>query len=180
LFGIVMGMLWALLFSSQSIINRALGIQPDFNNTSYLMGARSALGAWLNQVPVSVTSTLMFFFMLFILRVLLRNQWAAAAVFVALWTLLQSLGSRHPWIDAGTLAPIYTIAAVASVRFGLVTLAVAVFTADTVANLPVTTNTQAWYFPAMLFALASVVVFALWSFRSATAGRKLISANLLD
>jgi len=180
LFGIVMGMLWALLFSAQSIIHRALGIQPDFDNTDYLLGARSVLGAWLTQVPVSVTSTLIFFFLLFILRVLLRNQWAAAAVYVALWTLLQSLGSRHPWIDGGVSAAIYSIAAVAIVRFGLVTLAVAVFTADTLGNLPVTTNTQVWYFPAMIFALASIAVFALWSFRSATAGRKLISADLLD
>jgi hypothetical protein len=75
---------------------------------------------------------------------------------------------------------VYAIAAVALVRFGLVTLAAAIFTVDTVGDLPITTNTSLWYFGSTVFVMAAVVVLAAWAFRAATAGRKLFSADLFE
>jgi hypothetical protein len=181
LLGVVLGILWILIFTIGTAIKHTLGAEPSFsNNTDYLLGARSTLGAWLIQVPGSVRATLMFFFLLFIFRVVLRNKWAAAAVFVALWTLLQSLGSTHPAIDIPASIAVYAIAAVALVRFGLVTLAVAVFTADSMGNLSLSTNPSIWYFGSTVFVVATVVLLAAWAFQSATAGRKLFAAELFE
>jgi len=123
---------------------------------------------------------LLFFFMLFILRVLLRNKWLAAGVFVAIWSVFQTLASSHPLIDGPAVAAIYLIAAVALVRFGLVTLAVAVFTTDSIGNLPITFNPSIWYFWGPIFVMASVILLAVWAFRAATAGRKLFAADLFE
>jgi len=71
-------------------------------------------------------------------------------------------------------------AAVALVRFGLVTLAVAVFTTDSIGNLPITFNPSIWYFWGPIFVMASVILLAVWAFRAATAGRKLFAADLFE
>jgi hypothetical protein len=119
-------------------------------------------------------------FMLFILRVLLRNKWLAAAAFVAIWTVLQTLGSAHPWIALPVIMAIYIIAAVALVRFGLVTLAVAAFTTDSIGNVPITLNPSIWYFESTVFVVATVLALAGWAFYAATAGRKLFAGDLFE
>ncbi len=180
LFGVALGTLWTLIFEMRFTLTRIVGGPPSFHNTSYLEGARGALGAWLIQVPGAIRGTLMFFFILFILRVVLRNRWLAGIVFVAIWSLIQTGGGTHPVIEVSAAIAVYVIAAIALVRFGLVTLAAAVFTADVVANIPITMNPSIWYFGNIVFAMASVVALAAWSFHAATAGRKLFSADLFE
>ena len=180
LFGIVMGTLWILIFAIRSMVNLAHGAQPSLNNADYLEGARSTLGAWTVQVSSAIHATLVFLFLLFILRVLLRNQWLAAAAFVALWTLIQTLGTTHPAVDIPAAMAVYFIASMALVRFGLVTLAVAIFTTDSIGNVPISTNPSIWYFGSTVFAVAAVVLLAVWAFHAATAGRKFFSADLFE
>jgi serine/threonine-protein kinase len=180
LYGVVMGTLWLLIFAAKSMITRTLGAQPSTSNANYLEGARATLGEWLIHVPESIRGTLMFFFILFILRVLLRNRWLAAGVFVALWTLLQSLGSSHPAIEIPTEMAIYGIAAFSLTRFGLVTLAAAVFTTDSIGGIPITANPSIWYFGSTVFAFSAVFLLAVWAFHAATAGRKLFAADIFE
>ena len=180
LYGVAMGTVWMLIGAARALITRGMGGEPSFDNTDYLQGARSALGAWMVNVPAAVQGTLMFFFMLFIFRVLLRNRWLAAAVFVAIWTAIQTLGGAHLAINIPTWVAIYSIAAVALVRFGLVTLAAAVFTADSMGNVPITLNPSLWYFNATVFVTLAVLLLAVWSFKEATAGRKIFSADLFE
>jgi serine/threonine-protein kinase len=180
LYGVTLGVLWGTIFGIRAVLQHSMGGRPGTSNAEYLEGARSALGAWMVHVQGAVRGTLFFFFILFILRVLLRNQWLAAAIFVAIWTTIQSLGGSHPGIDIPTYIAIYSIAALALVRFGLVTLAAAFFTVDSIGNTPITTNPSLWYFGSTVFAMAAVIVLAAWSFRAATAGRKLFSADLFE
>jgi hypothetical protein len=180
LFGFALGTLWTMIGGIGDALGSRLGFAPGFHNVDFLNGMRSTLGSWTAQVSGAVRFTLVCFFMLFILRVLLRNKWLAAAVFVAIWTVLQSLGSTHPLMAVPILIPIYTIAAVALVRFGLVTLAVAAFTTDVIGNIPITLNPSIWYFGSTMFVVASVIVLAAWAFYAATAGRKLFATDLFE
>jgi serine/threonine-protein kinase len=180
LFGVAMGILWTVIGEIGSTVDRAFGGEPSFHSTDYLDGIRSTFGAYTAHVSGAVRFTLLFFFMLFILRVLLRNKWLAAGVFVAILTLVQTLGNAHPLIVAPVLIAIYTIAAVALVRFGLVTLAFAIFTTDSIGNLPITMNSSIWYFGSTVFVIVSVVVLAAWAFHAAIVGQKLFTADLFE
>jgi serine/threonine-protein kinase len=180
LFGVVLGTSWTVIMEISATLTRAAGGEPSFRNTDYLGGVRAAMGAWTHHMPGAVRATLMFFFMLFILRVLLRNQWLAAAGFVAVWTVYQTLGTARPFIDIPEVMAIYLIAALALVRFGLVALAVAVFVADSVGNPPLSLNPSIWYFGNSMFAVVAAVVLAAWAFHAATAGRRLFSADLFE
>jgi serine/threonine-protein kinase len=180
LFGVALGMVWTMLIGLDGILTTAVGGEPGFGNTHYMEGVRATLGAWTVQIPGAVRGTLIFFFMLFILRVLLRNKWLAAAVFVALWTAFQTVGSTHLFIDIPTIGALYLIAAIAVVRFGLVTLAAAVFVADTLGSLPITMNPSIWYFGSSVFVSVSIILLGAWAFHAATAGRKLFTGDLFE
>jgi hypothetical protein len=75
---------------------------------------------------------------------------------------------------------VYGIAAFALVRFGLITLAVAVFVADTMLNIPVTFDFSRWYAPNAMSVPIVVLALAGWAFWTALAGQKLIKGDGLD
>jgi len=181
LFGVALGTLWTTIGAIGDALARVFaGAEPSLHAVYYLNGIRSTLAQSTALVAESIRLSLVLFFMLFILRALLRNQWIAAGVFIAIWTVVQLLANSHPLIAAPIVIAIYTIAAVALVRFGLVTLAVAAFTTDSIANMPVTMNPSIWYFASTVFVVASIVLLAAWAFHAATAGRKLFSADLFE
>ena len=123
------------------------------------------------HVPGSITFTLLLFLILFLLRVLLRKSWLAAAGFVLLFTALKSVSSNYPAVEWPLQAILYTALAVGALRFGLVTLAIILFTADFALNIPVTLNPSAWYFTNATLALSVVAALAIWGFYTALAGQ---------
>jgi hypothetical protein len=83
-------------------------------------------------------------------------------------------------IDAPIWCVIYGIAAFAIVRFGLVTLATAVFTANVMLNLPHTADLSKWYAPAALGVALSFVALAAWGFYTSLAGQRLLKDDFFD
>jgi len=180
LFGTVLGMGWVLVFYLGYLFDIRVGEEPLFPSTDILEGVRATLGMWLGHVVRAAVAVLSFFFVLVFLRVLLRNRWLAAGLFVVLFSATKILASEHPLIDAPIWCIIYGIAAFAIVRFGLVTLAVAVFTANVLLNLPHTADVSKWYGPGAFTVLLSIVAIAGWGFYTSLAGHKLLKDDLFD
>jgi len=120
---------------------------------------------------------LQFFFLLVLLRVFVRNRWLAAVLFVVILTFPKVLGSQHLVTGVTMWTIVYAIAAFAVVRFGLVTLATAVFTANVLLNVPFTTDFSRWYAPNAACLILSFVVIAVWAFSTAMAGQKLLKSD---
>jgi len=180
LFGAVLGVVWCSIFVVHSLVMNSLGAAPGLGGLDYFLGARRAVGAILYHIPNSILFTLMFFFIIFLLRVLLRKQWLAAAAFTLIYTALATLGTDHPVVTAPFEILIYAIAAVVVVRLGLVALAAGIFTADLLGNLPHSTDFSAWYATTPLLALVVVVAMAIWGFRTSLAGRPLLKQELFE
>ena len=181
LFGVLLGLIWVLIINIRFAISVGwLGSAPQLHSSDYLLGLRSTVGGWLVQVPSGTQGTLFFFVILVVLRYLLRNPWAAAVGFTAIFTLMGSLQSSHPWVAAVSDIFVYGIAAFALVRFGLITLALAVFVADTMLNIPVTFDFSRWYAPNAMSVPIVVLALAVWAFWTALAGQKLIKGDGLD
>jgi predicted Ser/Thr protein kinase len=178
LFGVILGVIWILIFQVRGVLVMKAGASPDFPSTEYLVGGRAALGAWLTDIPLSIQSALIFFFLLFVLRVLLRKEWPAAIVFVAIWVVLKTLASDYPWIEGPTWTLIYGVAAIVVLRFGFVALAIGIFTADMLFNVPLTVDFSAWYSTSALLPLLSIVALAVWGFYNALGGQKLWQTDL--
>jgi hypothetical protein len=170
LYGAILGILVCDLFVLRYHLEARLGAAPASISTDYLVSTRGALGAWMMHVPASISFTLLLFLILFLFRVLLQKSWLAAIGFVLLFTALKSVSSDYPAVEWPIQAVLYTAVAAGALRFGLVALAVALFTADSALNIPVTLNPSAWYFTNATLALAAIAALAIWGFYTALAG----------
>ena len=164
LFGVLLGVIWIVVFKVNEFALMKVGASPNLYSTDYLVGARRAVGAWLSQVPSSILGTLEFFLLFLAAKVVLKRDWLAAIVFVGTFTALRLPGSNHLAVDAPTLIAVYLILALIMYRFGLVSLACAIFTVDLFQSVPFTGDFSAWYFGATMFALLSIVALAGWGF----------------
>ncbi len=172
LFGVILGVVWILVIQIRYIPMIRMGASPGLYTTEYLIGGRQALGAWLYQVPSAIVGALEFFFLLLGLKVLLRKDWIAAVAFVAIFTGLSSSGS-YLAVQIPTRILIYAIAVLIVYRFGLVPLAVAIFTVDMLVSVPFSADFSTWYMSTSLFALLSVVALAGWGFYYSLGGQPL-------
>jgi predicted Ser/Thr protein kinase len=164
LFGVLLGVVWIVVFKINSFALTRMGASPPLLSTEYLAGVRHGLGQWLSQLPQAILGTLQFFFLFLGVKLIFKKDWLAALVIVAIFTTAKSLGSTHLAVDATTSLVVYSILALIVYRFGLVSLACAIFAVDMLANVPFTADISAWYFGTTMFALLSVVALAGWGF----------------
>jgi serine/threonine protein kinase len=178
--GIMLGMAWVLVFEIGYFFKIRAGAPPQLSSTGYLLGTRETVAEWLSRVVLSIQGTLVFFFVLVLLRVLVRNRWLAAALFVSIFSAPRLLTSDHPAVDGLVWVTIYVIAAISVVRFGLVVLGLACFTANVLLNVPFTLDFSNWYAGHSLFIVLSFVALGTWGFYNSLAGKKLWKDELLD
>ncbi len=177
LFGVMLGIVWILIFEVRSIPLMRLGAAPGFGQAEFLEGGRQALGAWLLQAVTSVIGTLQFFFLLFGLKMLLRKEWLAAIAFVAIYALPKGLTSSHVAVELPTMILVYVVAVIIVFRFGLIPLAVAIFSINMAGELPFSSDFSAWYMTPSLLALLSILVLAAWGFYHSLGGQPLWSVE---
>lgn len=180
LFGVLLGAAWTLVFMIGAFFAIRAGTRPELPNTDYLEGARQSAAVLLLSLVGSVQSTLVFFLILVFLRVLFKNRWLAAAIFVLLFAVPRLVGSDHPMIDGPVWVVIYGIAAIAVVRFGLIVLAVGIVMANVLLNVPYTMDFSNWYAARSLCMLLAFVVTAVWGFYTSLAGQRLWKDELFD
>ncbi len=178
--GMLLGMAWILVFQVGILFLMRAGARPEFSRTEYLLGVRETAAAWLGNGVGSILGTLIFFFVLVLLRVLVRNRWLAAVLFVVINTAPKLLASDYPAIETPIWLIIYAIAAVAVVRFGLIVLATATFMTNVLLNLPCTLNFSDWYITSSIWVLLSFVALVAWGFYTSLGGKKLWKDELFE
>ena len=178
LFGVILGLVWILVFQIRSVIEMRMGASPALFSTDALMGGRVALGGWLAQWPQSIQSTLVFFLLLMGLKALLRKEWIAAIVFIAIFAVPRGVSSPYMAAELPTLILVYTIAVVIVLRFGLVPLACAIFTVDMLIGVPFSADISTWYMTTSILALLSVVALAGWGFYHSLGGERVWTVEM--
>ncbi|MFN7996127.1 MAG: serine/threonine-protein kinase [Bryobacteraceae bacterium] len=180
LVGLLVGVVYDLVIVASMAAARRLGDGPSLNaNLSALVGFPQFTQAYLSHVVQGLTAGLIFFFLLFLLRVILRREWVAGVAFVALFAGIRGLSADHPAVDTTVYFVIYGILVALMLRYGFLAVAVCVFVTDLVNSLAWTTDFGAWYGTASLLTVLSVIGIAVFAFRTATAGKPLL-AGLLD
>lgn len=180
LFGVLLGTAWVLVFEVGNLFDIRAGARPQLSNTEYLVGMRETAALWLINLVNSIQSTLVFFLVLVFLRVLVKNRWAAAAIFVLLFATPKLLGSDHAFIEAPVWVVIYGIAAIAVVRFGLIVLATGIVFTNVLLNVPYTIDFSTWYAARSLCAVLAIFAMAIWGFYTSLAGQRLWKDELFE
>jgi hypothetical protein len=177
LIGVALGIWFALLFRSIAAITGEGPVNFP-GEIELLLGLRSTIGVVLQEALYAIRNVLMYFFILFILRMLLRSQWAAVIAFTALFTLFNALGNDRAWLG-GLLGVLYfgTVAFVI-VRFGgLLAFVVGAFVSSLLFDAVITLDSSAWYFGNTVFVLAVIASLAVWAFYTATGRRPFRAAD---
>jgi serine/threonine-protein kinase len=174
LYGAGCGALWCVLFVLETGLR---GGQPSFPSLNALLGVRHEVAQMLNAVPDAIISSMIFFLMLFLLRVLLRKQWIAAAALVAIVSIIPAIGSATPWADMLGRALFSGVLAFVLLRFGLLAAIVAYTSFDLLATCPPTLDISAWYFGLVPIPLLAVALIAIYGFRTSLAGRPLFQIS---
>ena len=140
LLGMSIGVLIAILIKATALYQDT----PIWTDPALLLGVRSVAGHVVMQVIYAARSALFLFYLLFLFRVLLRNQWAAGIVFVLLFSVIDALDSDTPLLEGATTFLYFSMLAAAVLRWGLVTLTTAMLVASLLLISPATLNPSAW------------------------------------
>ncbi len=173
LIGAAAGALFAVATYIQLACHGASGA-PNIPAFGALTGVRHSVYLLSQSICNSMFTSLFLFFVFFVLRVLLRKQWLAAAAFIALTTLIIA-GPGSNWIDRPFQAAYAALFAFILLRFGLLALMVAIAAQDVLGNVPWSAEPSALN----LVALAVVAIVALYGFRTSLAGRPILRGDLL-
>ena len=93
---------------------------------------------------------------------------------------MQSLREDQFWVALAAYMVVYSLAAIALVRFGLVSLAAALFATDVVLNVPTTADFSTWFIGSTIFVYASVAALGVWAFYTSLAGQKLWKEEVFE
>jgi serine/threonine-protein kinase len=179
LVGAVAGVVVAILFPLSLIGSTRLGqpaIRPAWDALDTLLGLRMLVSYAIGEQLEAALAGMVFFFILLVLRLLLRRDWLAVAALVALSSIQPALALQAAWwlvvlVQAVALA----IVLVVLVRFGLL----AVIALEYVLGLlsfPLTTDLATWSATPTFFVAGVVLVIAVHAFRSSLAGRPALTA----
>jgi len=176
LYGTVLGAV-LMLGGALSVALNGNSRQPLFPPLNALLGVRSELGGVLQAIPAAIFSALLFFFMLFLLRLVLRKEWIAGLMFVAIITGATTLGSTTPWVDYPLNALAFAMFAVALLRFGLLA-AIVTSCVSQILELGALLDFSAWYAGMAMLPFLLVAAIAVYGFRVSLAGRTLFKQEL--
>jgi serine/threonine-protein kinase len=171
LIGVALGVWFALLLRAIFAITGDGPINFP-GEVEMLLGLRSTVGVVLQEALYAIRNVLLYFFVLFVLRMLLRSQWAAIVAFTAFFTLLNALGNERMWLG-GVIGLLYFgTAAFVIVRFGgLLAFVVGAFVSSLLFDIVITLDSSAWYLGSNVFVLAVIAALAVWAFYTATGRR---------
>jgi len=149
--------------------------------TPFLAGFRQGIGGVFGVLTSSFISSVGIYVLMFVLRVITRRDWIAAAVFVILDSLPVIFLVPDNRLLVATVSLIAnSVAMILLFRFGIVVLLAWNFAALMLSAAPMTLHFAAWYAGNTLFCMGVLVAVALYAFRISLAGRPLFSEALLE
>jgi hypothetical protein len=145
-----------------------------------LLGVRGMIEELLSIIPIEFGLALGVFFLFVLLRLLLRKDWVAAAVFVLIFAALDGFSGKYPVVDAVFGAVSFGIVIFILKRFGLFCLMVLFTTTKVLFDLVHTIRLSQWYAAPTLLGVLFVLALAVYGFRVSLAGRPIFSGAALD
>ena len=182
LIGTTYGVLLGVFESADNILLPLFGgspPQPGTPSMQSLVGVRPTLGSFFAYMWVYVLFALGVFFLLFLVRLVVKKDWIAAIVIVFLGAITNT-GGDYFWVTFLAAAVIWLSIYLVLRRFGLLALVVGLVVQNTLVTFPMTTHLSRWYAVGAIAGMVTVVAIAVFATYNALAGQAVFSAKLLD
>jgi Protein kinase domain len=155
--------------------------QPLSGPQFQFLGARTIIASISSGLGGALVVALAFLFVLFLMRALLRKQWAAAAAFVVLLSGLSVAGSQDALAAFVVLLVLNGVTVFLLIRLGLLALvACFVFQFCLLENFPLTTQESVWYAGISLAGILLMAAVAFYSFYISLGGRPVFGKAVLE
>jgi serine/threonine-protein kinase len=156
--GCLIGIGWWWLSTSLGSVLVAEVLWPFWPQT---LLTRHAIAAGVASFQYAVLTGIGLLAWLLCFRIMLRSTWPAAALFVAVVAF--SIGYDHwgVWVFGFTAAAVY-------IYFGLLTLVVAHFFTNFLAQIPITADIDSWYSSSGILAIGLLIAVATYGLYSST------------
>ena len=175
LIGVLAGSCMVLLDLVQQFVSG--NVIPSLTNLTSLLGVRQFAG-WLSaSFTFFLLVPLIGFFIIFILRALLRREWMVAVLFLLI-ALIPGALFGLPIIQIFINALFFLGIFFTAIRFGLLTLAVSFWVTQILVQ-PFTTDLSAWYAPSSYGVVIVVLALAIYAFRVSLGGQRVFGEGIL-
>jgi Protein kinase domain len=146
---------------------------PPFN------GIRWSVAVLLANITIFVFGALAFFFVFFLLRLVLRREWLAAAVMIVIGAAPSAL-TAHPFLKATGVAVFFALALMVLVRFGFLSLLVGLTLDNVLEGFPLTAHWSAWYAEPTIFLFCVFAAAGVYSFYISLGGKPAFGSLSLE
>jgi serine/threonine-protein kinase len=119
-------------------------------------------------------------FLFFILRTMLRREWAAAIAVSAIVPAFLSAPFQNQWLAVAGMLITTPLMFFLVVRHGLLGLAIYLFISELFLFIPMTLQTSAWFFGMGLTGFLIIGAIAVYGFRTSLGGRRLLDITTVQ
>ena len=154
--------------------------QPSLGPRWLFLGGRAIVASVASALVEAPFFWLLALFVLFLFKVLLRKEWAAAVAWVLLFTVLATPGGQFdPVAFVGALI-FFGLAVFVMIRFGLLALVTNFMVYFVLGRFPLTTQASAWYSGIGLAGILLIAALALYAFYTSLGGRPVFGGAVLE
>jgi serine/threonine-protein kinase len=176
--GVATHLLWQLALIAPKWIGLPPGLSTELVTYQQLNGLRFTAAGILSGAGAGVLIGLSLVLLFFVLSLILRKRWLAAAVMV-LAVAAAAAFQEGPVFAVFALAT-YFMTTVVLLRFGLLPLVVSAFCSPQFDHTPLTLDAASWYAPNSWLVLVCFTGLALYAYRVALAGRPVVSGAFFN
>jgi hypothetical protein len=184
LLGVALAVLWAVIANVGNLLPGWMGKTPTAPDSQLdyiiLGGIHYTIGDILLNLTLYIFGSLALFFIFFLVRLLVRNQWVAVAAIVLVFAVPAAYGTENPVLHAVENALVFGTALLLLVRFGLLALLVALCVNNVLQAYPLTGHFAEWYAQPTILVYVLVTALAVFGFYTATAGKSRLGGISLD
>jgi Protein kinase domain/zinc-ribbon domain len=182
LIGVTYGVLLSMFEGSDNFVLpllHKLRPQPSFGAVDTLEGVRPVLGSIFHYTWIFVLYALLVFFLIFLVRLIVRKDWAVA-LFIVFLGAITNTGAEYFYINFIYAALIWLSIYVMLRRFGLLALVVGLVVQNMLVVFPMTSHLSRWYASGAVAGMLVIAALACLGFYAALAGRPIFSIDALD
>lgn len=183
LIGCITGTLIETIPRLATVAGPRLGVPPPRPQDvlpPLLLGTRPVIAETVSMLPDAIFFGFGMLLVLFLLRTLLRSEWAAATAFVLLFGIGRVLESDVKLLAIPVTVILLGGIAFVFIRFGLVAGITSLYFDFLSYHFPFTSDTSSWYFGVGLFGVALMAAIAIAAFRISLGARPAFSGVRLD